>query len=191
MYGGAKHGGFQNYTTCLEVLTAIVAPSVPLVSAVVLPLSISTAATGLFETLGLDLPSLNAESKGETVLIWGGSSSCGSTAIQLATAAGYTVMATASAHNHDYVKNLGAKYAFDHSDPDVVKNIVGAVKGKFAGAVDFIAEEKTQRACAEVIDHFGGGILPMVLWPAEGLPSSVKATLSKYLPRYPSVVVLF
>ena len=43
--------------------------------------------------------------------------------IQIANNLGYTVLATASPHNHDYVKSLGAKYVFDYKDPDVVSKI--------------------------------------------------------------------
>ncbi|MCD1634764.1 hypothetical protein K7H91_13395 [Martelella mediterranea] len=41
-------------------------------------------------------PSLNPTPGGETLLVWGASSSVGSNAVQLATASGYAVIATAS-----------------------------------------------------------------------------------------------
>ncbi|PCG94007.1 Alcohol dehydrogenase superfamily, zinc-type [Penicillium occitanis (nom. inval.)] len=44
----------------------------------------------------------------ETLLVWGGSTSVGCNAIQLATAAGYDVITTASSHIHGYLKKLGA-----------------------------------------------------------------------------------
>ncbi|KAI9739701.1 MAG: hypothetical protein M1834_006420 [Cirrosporium novae-zelandiae] len=171
-------GGFQLYTTCPEILVAKVPDSLPLASAVVLPLSISTAATGLFRHLGLQFPTLNPKPTGEMILIWGGSSSCGSSAIQLAVAAGYKVITTASSRNHDYVKSLGAAYAFDHTHPDVVDQIIKILSGgKLAGVFDCISEEKTARACAEILSRFGGGVLPLLLWAPEGLPSNVKTVM--------------
>jgi NADPH:quinone reductase-like Zn-dependent oxidoreductase len=181
MFGGAKHGGFQHYTTCREVVVAKIPDSVPLSHAVVLPLGLSTSITGLFEHLKLDIPSGDAETKRKTVLIWGGSSSMGSTAIQLAVAAGYDVVSTASQRNHDYVKDLGALEVFDHTDPEVVEKISKRLQtGDVAGVYDCIGEEASTRACAAILSQFGGGVLPTVLWPPNDLPANVKATLGKW-----------
>ncbi|KEF58096.1 uncharacterized protein A1O9_06019 [Exophiala aquamarina CBS 119918] len=179
MFGGARHGGFQHYTTCREIVVAKVPDSVPLESAVVLPLGLSTSITGLFEILKLDLPtSSNAEKKGKTVLIWGGSSSMGSTAIQLAVAAGYDVVSTASKRNHEYVKDLGAQEVFDHTDPEVVEKISGRLQGfDVAGICDSIGEESSIRACAAILSSLGGGIFSTVLWPPNDLPENVNAIM--------------
>ena len=71
-------------------------------------------------------------SAGETVVIWGGSTSVGCNAIQLAAAAGYDVITTCSPKNFEYVRRLGAHAVFDYSEPAVVKHIVAAMKGKDA-----------------------------------------------------------
>ena len=73
---------------------------------------------------------------GKTVLIWGGSTSVGCNAIQLAVAAGYEVVSTASPRNHAYVRQLGASEVFDYKSRTVVGDIVQALNGKtLAGAV--------------------------------------------------------
>jgi NADPH:quinone reductase-like Zn-dependent oxidoreductase len=76
------NSGFQRYTTCREILVAAVPDSLPLANAAVLPLSVSTASAGLFKILKLPFPVLEPKPTGKTVLVWGGSSSCGSSAIQ-------------------------------------------------------------------------------------------------------------
>lgn len=76
------NAGYQLYSTTREILVTGVPDSLPLANAVVLPLSIDTAATGLFNMLKLPYPSLNPKPTGKTILIWGGSSSVGSSAIQ-------------------------------------------------------------------------------------------------------------
>jgi NADPH:quinone reductase-like Zn-dependent oxidoreductase len=76
------NSGFQLYTTCLELLVCHVPDTMSLSSAAVLPLSIDTAATGLFKHLKLPLPSVDPKPNGQSILIWGGSSSVGSAAIQ-------------------------------------------------------------------------------------------------------------
>lgn len=93
--------------------------AIPTSKGVVLPLGISTAAAGLFQKgyLGLPFPKEDFEDLGRTVLIWGGSSSVGSCAIQLAIAAGADVITTAGPKNFEYVKRLGARQCFDyHAD---------------------------------------------------------------------------
>jgi NADPH:quinone reductase-like Zn-dependent oxidoreductase len=70
----------------------------------------STAACGLFQEdhLALQRSSALPKPTSKTLLVWGGSTSVGSNAIQLAVAAGYEVFTTASPKNFDYVKKLGA-----------------------------------------------------------------------------------
>ncbi len=64
---------------------------------------------------------------GETVLIHGGSGSVGTAAIQLARAAGLTVIATAgSAKGLELVTALGAHHAIDHSQPNYREAIKAA-----------------------------------------------------------------
>ncbi|KAK5062865.1 hypothetical protein LTR84_004940 [Exophiala bonariae] len=177
-FGGAKHGGFQHYTTCREVVVAKVPDSIPLSHAVVLPLGLSTSIVGLFEILKLDLPTLGGEKKARTVVIWGGSSSMGSTAIQLAVAAGYDVVSTASPRNSGYVKALGAQDTFDHTDSEVVSNILKKLDGRtVAGVYDCIGEEATTKACAAILSQVGGGSLATVLWPPSDLPANVQASM--------------
>jgi NADPH:quinone reductase-like Zn-dependent oxidoreductase len=186
--GDAKHGGFQLYTTAFEITVSPIPDSLPYEQAVVLPLAISTAAAGLYQQgfLALPYPTLNAKPTGKSILIWGGSSSVGSTAVQLAVASGLDVVSTASKRNLEYVKALGAKHVFDYSEASVVEDIVNLLKGsELLGAYDAISLPETLKATAEIVDQLGGGKIAVVLGvPAEGLPSSVTAVggrLSPYL----------
>ncbi|KAJ9608189.1 hypothetical protein H2200_007177 [Cladophialophora chaetospira] len=188
LYGGARHGSFQAYTACREVVVAKIPDELPFDHAVVLPLGLSTSITGLFEHLALELPSVDRKSLGKTVLIWGGSSSMGSTAIQLAAASGYEVLTTASERNHAYVKSLGASEVFDYSGPGVTKELIQRLsRTDFAGVYDCIGEEHSTRACAEVLSKFGGGVLPTVLWPPNDLPANVKPVLGELNPSSTTV----
>jgi len=56
--------------------------------------------------------------KGETILIQGGGGGVAGFAIQLAKHIGATVITTASAKNHDYVKKLGADRVIDYQKED-------------------------------------------------------------------------
>ncbi|KAJ8115096.1 hypothetical protein OPT61_g3172 [Boeremia exigua] len=134
----AAYGAFQLYTVILEQVACPIPDHMSFEVASVLPLGFTTAAAGLFgeDQLGLQYPQLEPEKKEKTVLIWGGSTSVGCNAIQLATAAGYDVITTCSPKNFDLVKSLGAIAAFDYRDPCVNNDIVRAMAGKsLAGAI--------------------------------------------------------
>jgi NADPH:quinone reductase-like Zn-dependent oxidoreductase len=62
---------------------------------------------------------------GETILIQGGAGGVAGFAIQLAKHLGATVLTTASARNHDYVKSLGADRAIDYNTEDFTKAVAG------------------------------------------------------------------
>lgn len=156
----------------LKVATVAKIPdSISYEAAAVLPLSVSTAAAGLYmnATLALDLPDVpspssstallqSGKTKG-TLLLWGGSSSVGSSVVQLAVASGYSVVATASPANYAFVKSLGASFVLDYHNPDIVGILTALLRGaggQLVGAYDAIGSETTVRQCAAVISSVGG-----------------------------------
>ncbi|GMF72164.1 unnamed protein product [Aspergillus oryzae] len=180
--GDNRYSGFQNFTVLSATLTAPLPPSISYEKAVVLPVSVSTAAAGLFQKdhLNLPHPSLSPQPTGQTILIWGGSSSVGLSAVQLAHAAGVEVITTASQHNHALLKSLGVLKVYDYRSPTVVDDIVAALENKHVvGAYDCISEDKTQRACAEILERSNAARKVLVytndVLTPEGLPASVTA----------------
>lgn len=134
--------GFQAYVVVDAGLAAALPDTLPFEEAAVLPLAISTAAAGLFENdqLALDHSHLgDAAPRDEVVVVWGGATAVGGNAIQLARTAGYRVITTASAKNHDQMKRLGAEAAFDYHDPKVVERIIQAVDGSVVAGILAVA----------------------------------------------------
>lgn len=133
---------FQEYTILLSNMASPIPNTISFERAAVIPLALSTAACALFqkELLNLQFPTEPAQKPtGKTLLIWGGASSVGSNAIQMAVAAGYEVITTASPKNFDYVKKLGASEVFDYNSPSVTDDLVTALKGKtIVGGFDCI-----------------------------------------------------
>ncbi|MFJ8541947.1 zinc-binding alcohol dehydrogenase family protein [Streptomyces sp. NPDC093586] len=119
-------GAFQHYVVLMQHMVSPIPDALSFTQAAVLPLTLSTAATGMFQEdhLGLALPGTGPVDRSETVLVWGGSTSVGSNAIQLARNAGYRVVATASPRNFDHVRSLGAVEAVDRGSPTAVDEIV-------------------------------------------------------------------
>ena len=161
-------GAFQQYTVVRERLASPIPDDLSFAQASVLPLAISTAASGLFQKdqLALEHPSANPQPTGKTVLVWGGSTSVGANAIQLAVAAGYEVIATASPHNFDYVTVLGASRVFDYASPTVVADLVAALRGKtLAGAI--AVGTGSSSPCAAVVRRCEGNrFIAMASTPA-------------------------
>lgn len=126
-----EEGGFRSSTVLFEDLAAPIPEGMDATHAVVLPLTLSTAATALFERggLGLDLPGSAAEDD-RTVVVWGAATAVGLNAVQLAVAAGYDVVATASPRNTSLLRELGARQVLDRRDPEVVDRIVDALDGR-------------------------------------------------------------
>ncbi|RAL15183.1 zinc-binding alcohol dehydrogenase family protein [Aspergillus homomorphus CBS 101889] len=123
----AQHNAFQTHTVLQTNMATEIPDSMAYAAAAVIPLGLSTAAAGLFQPdfLGLPYPTEpRTAPRAQSLLIWGGASSVGCNAIQLAVAAGYEVVTTASAKNFEYVRQLGATEVFDYNCPTVIENIV-------------------------------------------------------------------
>ncbi|GAA5981128.1 hypothetical protein JCM10908_003994 [Rhodotorula pacifica] len=186
--GEAKHSGFQKFAVLDALLTSPIPESVSFDEATVLPLALSTAAAGLYQTNHLALPdpkadAANAAGKGKVILVYGGSSSVGSAAIQLAVASGVAVVTTASPANFDFVKSLGAAAAIDYRSDSLVEDAVKAIEAagpEFGGVYDAISENGTVQKSAEIaIKAFGGKgklyVATTLPPPADKLAGGVKA----------------
>ena len=77
-------------------------------------------------------------------LVWAGSTGVGMYAIKLASLLGYRVVTTASPHNFELVKSLGALAVFDYKDPNVSTKIQEWIKdqdiGPLTKSLDTISE---------------------------------------------------
>lgn len=83
--------------------------------------SLATAVVSFCHELGLEA---NRDYYGESILIWGGATTVGSIAIQLAKKIyGLKVITTASPRNKDFLISLGADVVFDYHDNDVVEKV--------------------------------------------------------------------
>lgn len=185
-YNSPPHGAFQAYTVLLVNAASPIPPTMSYESAAVLPLGVSTAACGLFQKdqLGLQLPSASPKPTGKTVLVWGGSTSVGCNAIQLAVAAGYEVITTCSPKNFDFVKKLGASEAFDYNSKTVVKDLIRAFKDKTtAGALSIGA--RAAENCLDILDKCSGNkFISMATYPVPQPPPKsfvVVTTAASYI----------
>jgi NADPH:quinone reductase-like Zn-dependent oxidoreductase len=150
-------GGFQRYVVVPEPYFGKIPTSVRFEEGVVVPLGMMTAARGLFEKnqLGMAVPPLD-EGKGKTLFVWGGSSSVGVNATQLAAVAGYEVISVASRHNFELCKSVGATEVFDYKDANFIEKMTAALKGKdLVGCFNAIGTAETCKSICEIIEKSG------------------------------------
>jgi len=186
MTGKPQNGAFQKFVAVPEISAARIPSKTTFSEASVLPLAISTASSGLFQPDYLELPYPTVSQSGSTpssdkvIVVWGGSSSVGTTALQLCRASGVETITTASKHNHDYCKGLGASHVIDHNSSSAVDDVVAAIKssGKsFAGVFDTISVPDTVKAGVAILQEAGGLKRLVTTLPGsdKGLPEDIKA----------------
>jgi NADPH:quinone reductase-like Zn-dependent oxidoreductase len=172
-----SEGGYQLYTVVREWLTTPLPEHISFEQACVLPLALITASLGLFgkEYLGLDIPTVPTtpaiSTDGKTsrvVIIAGGASAVGGTAVQLAASAGYEVVSTSSPKNFDHVKRLGATHVFDYKSDTIVDDLSAAVRGRqLCGCYSF-GDGTADVFAAVLAKHEGAGPTKMLIARAEG-----------------------
>jgi len=114
---------------------------------------------------------------GERVLVHGGAGGVGSMAVQIAKVRGAHVLATASAGNHDYLREIGADETIDYRSirfEDVAKDI--------DVVVDTVGGETTVRSAAVLRD--GGRLVTLV---GTVRPRSALRAESSVLQRLPGI----
>ena len=125
--GSPDHGAFQKMTLARSEGVIPLPDSLSFEEGAILPLAVLTALSA-YTTLGIPLDTKYTADDRQAILIWGGSSSVGSLAVQSAKTMGFTVYATAGAQNLGYVKSLGAKAVFDYKSRDVISQIAKQAK---------------------------------------------------------------
>ena len=121
-------GGYAEYVTAPEGVTARKPVSLSFEEAAGVPVAGTTAHQGLVDELGVG--------EGDTVLITAASGGVGTLAVQIAAnVLGARVIGTASARNHEYLRELGASEAIDYTG-----DWVAAVREAVPDGVDAVLE---------------------------------------------------
>ena len=165
----ARYGPFQRHVLATIGTASKLSPDTPLEPAAASIVNLSTMCSLLSVCLKLDHPSLSRSSAPSPenakikVLVYGGSSSCGSLGIRYASDAGYTVVTTSSPQNMAFVAQLGAAHIVDHTQP--AEKIVAELKahGPYDAVVDCISTPETFAIAEKLVPEKSGelyGLLP-------------------------------
>ncbi|KAI0797122.1 GroES-like protein [Abortiporus biennis] len=169
VHGGVykDRGAFAQYVkTAGELVWKIPDDSLTFEEAATMGCGLWTSVQALFHPGRLGLVEPPEKVFGEHwVFVYGGSSSVGLFAIDLAHLAGYKVVTVASPRNFDLVKSYGADAVFDYKDPDVVEKIKEVTKDTVHHAFDTISIESSQIISVKVLAA-GPGKLVVVQSPA-------------------------
>jgi NADPH:quinone reductase-like Zn-dependent oxidoreductase len=110
-----QHGTFAEYSLANVNMLAAMPGNIDYATASTIPLTALTAWQVLVEVADLKVD--------ETVLITAGAGGVGGFAIQIAKYIGAKVCATASEHNHEYLRSLGADAVIDYRTEDIDKAV--------------------------------------------------------------------
>jgi len=170
-YFTADKATFQQYTIVPAEICAKL-PSNTKISfdqAASIPLGLATAAVGFYNKkdeggAGLS-PSWEAGGRdkyqGKPIVVFGGSSSVGQYVIQLAKLSGFSpIIATASTHNSELLKSLGATHVVDRKS-DVPAEVAKIVSKPVEIVFDAISLEDTQKAGWEILAPTGQLLLTL------------------------------
>ncbi|KAK7973233.1 hypothetical protein PG988_007367 [Apiospora saccharicola] len=90
------------------------------------------------------------------VLVYGGSTACGTMAIQLLRILGYDPVTTCSPTNFNLVNSYGAGAAFDYTSDDLVRNIKEYTGGRLRHALDCMCDQVSTACCYASLGRPGG-----------------------------------
>ncbi|KAJ5732336.1 hypothetical protein N7493_003817 [Penicillium malachiteum] len=177
-----RFGAYQQFALVKEKLCSKLLPRTTLEDAAAAILNLATISSALTLHLGLDRPSLSGtpSTKGEKVLIYGGSSMCGGLAIKFAVAAGYTVVTTSSPRNLDFVESLGADHIIDHTAaPKTIQDEL-VHHGPYKAILDTIGSPPTSGVIMPYLASIGGGVYNALTPLIGDAPGNVQCRFASY-----------
>lgn len=136
-----KNGGYAEFAITTAHSVSRIPESISYEEAVSLPCAGYTAYQALFRKLPLN--------NVKTIMIHGGAGGVGGFGVQLAKLAGLEVFSTASSHNHEYVKSLGADHVFDYREEDVTAKVMELTNGR---GVDAVVDAVSRQNATDSLD---------------------------------------
>jgi len=183
---GSVHGGtytdrgsFAEYVKADDVLLWSIPDETSYEDAVTLNVGTGTAVQSLFhpDRLGMVEPPEKV-AEGTWVFIYGGSTSVGQNAIQLAHLAGYKVITAASPRSHDITKSLGADAVFDYHDEEIVSKVKNVSGDSIRVALDTFSEGVSQIITVNVIAPAGGKVITILSVSTEAAELRPEVTIA-------------
>ncbi|KLO97441.1 toxD protein [Fusarium fujikuroi] len=169
-------GAYSMYTIADERLSFKIPENINPAEASSVPLAANTAWLALFSDDCLALNANKAASK-TPLLIWGGNTTVGYFAIQIAKLYNIEVATTCSPKNFDKMRQAGATYVFDYNDEDVISKI-GSALPNLQHVFDTVGNETSSATAASSVSQPEGVLCTVRPGKAntQDVPSHVKVT---------------
>ncbi len=165
VFGQSPQGAYTEYGISPTPVLALKPQSISFDEAVTIPIGATTAWQGLFDHGNLQA--------GQRVLILGGAGGVGLFAVQFARWRGAHVVSTASTHNVDYVRSLGADTVIDYTKTKVEDEVHD---------VDLVLDTVGGAALASVLPTLkrGGTLITIAGQPDEAKAKEVDVRTSRF-----------
>ncbi|KAI7788062.1 zinc-binding dehydrogenase family [Diaporthe eres] len=152
-----RAGAFGEYVVLDGDMALKIPESMGFEEAAGMGMRIATAGMALFWSLGIPTEwLLKAAGEQMPVLVYGGSTSTGTMAIQLLKLCNVKVITTCSPRNFDLVRSYGADAVFDYSSPTCGADIRAHTANALDYALDCITEESSMKICYQALGRCGG-----------------------------------
>jgi NADPH2:quinone reductase len=152
---GNPHGSYAEFQQVPAAIVARKPRNLSFVEAAAIPLAGGTAWEAVIRRMDVR--------PGETILVHGAAGGVGSFAVQFAAAAGARVLASASAHNHDLLREIGADVTIDYHTDDGVRAAMEMTDGRGVDAAFDIEGENRVARCLPLVCP--GGRVACILPP--------------------------
>lgn len=139
----------------------------PIEEAATLGTGLGTNSLALWTGLSLDSSPDSIAEEPFPVLVYGGSTSTGTLAIQLLRLSGLDPIVTCSPRNFSLVRGYGASAVFDYNDPQVAQKIKEHTGGHLRHAYDCITDRDSVACCYAALGRTGGRYVSLELCPEE------------------------
>lgn len=136
-----KRGGYAEYAVTHAHTVSRIPEGVSFEDAAALPTAGYTAYQAVYQKLPV--------TQLKTIFIHGGAGGVGGFAVQLAKLAGLEVISTASRHNHEYVKSLGADHVLDYRDDNLIGEVSRITNGR---GVDAVIDAVSRQSATDALD---------------------------------------
>ncbi|ORY80859.1 chaperonin 10-like protein [Protomyces lactucae-debilis] len=171
-YRDCRSSSFQERCVALPENIARIPDYMSFEEAATLGVGLIAGAAALFDNFKLPFTK-PSQTPQETLLIWGGASTAGLVALQLAKQAGLRVLTVSSTKNFSYLIQYGADLTLDRHTPEQVVEVAHRYGVRYA--IDCVGAETTAFA-ARAVAPLGGTVVGLVKLPSqENLPAGVTA----------------
>ncbi|KAK2594101.1 hypothetical protein QQS21_008204 [Conoideocrella luteorostrata] len=162
-----ESGSFAEFVRVLAHLVLRIPSDMSMVDAATLGCTLLTSCIALWDVLNITATPECVAKTPVPVLVYGGSTACGTMAVQLLHLSGLEPIATCSPRNFDLVRSFGATAVYDYTVPDVGHTIKKDTNGRLRHALDCISDQQSTQCCYASLGRPAGHVASLEILQAD------------------------